>query len=298
MDRSSCRRAVSRQARGPARSAVLCAVLCAALCAALVAGPARAALVDGSTQPVALAPQHFTADQAASFVTNPTFAYSNVPGYGTLSVSYGPYFEGQTASDPFSPPTSVSGAPTGPLSLALNQSVQAPPGSPDPGDYPYAWETAVESDATLPNTFVLGGTPAEIAGMPIPDSNGFGGPIALLFSEPVTGVQLTVGFFDDVGQTQIEGFLADGTSIGSVTNTGDGYETFDLADSTPGQSLSGLLITTTDPGGVGIDGVGVLEPASVPVPAPSAAVALPAILLLLSARYGVRLGGGRRRRRG
>jgi hypothetical protein len=126
------------------------------------------------------------------------------------------------------------------------------------------WQAVIQVDgsASTPGTEVL-------SGVPFPATNGFGGPIAILFSQGVTGLQLTAGFLDSVGSTTIEAFAADGTSLGTVSNTSLGYETFNLSDSDL-RRIEGVLITNTDPGGFGINGVGVEE-----IPAPGALAVLP-----------------------
>jgi hypothetical protein len=239
----------------------------------LLISPAGAALVDGASAPLAISPYSFQTTEDGT--ANPTYTYTGVPGYGTLSISYGSFFDGQMGSDPFSPPASVTGVPNSPL---------APSAYTDPSTGAPDWQTIIEVDnnASAPNTEVLGG-------LPVPATNGFGGPVAILFSEPVTGGggQLTVGYLDTAGLTTIEAFNADGTSLGTVTNTGTGYETFNLSDDT-GLPFEGLLITSSDPGGFGIDGVGVTA-----MPAPGALAVLPGFAVALLTRRGMR-----RQRRG
>ena len=253
-----------------------------ALCLLVPIAPACAVLIDGPQQAPALPEQDFSAAQADASLTNPSFTYADVPTYGTVTVSYGPYFDGQTATDPLSPPTIVTGTPTNPLTLALDQLVQAPASDPTNTDYPYSWKTVVQSDNSADGTYVIGGVPGVIGGQDFGVTNGFGGPVAILFSTPVAGVQLTAGYFDSPGLTQIEGFTASGMSIGSLLNTLVGFETFYLTDTTPGELISGLLLTTTDPGGFGVSGVGLLpssNPTPTPMPAPNGLAILPALAL-------------------
>ncbi len=257
--------------------------LALALCVLAPTAPARAMLIYGPPQATVLPEQDFTAAQSNASLTNPSFTYMGVPTYGTITLSYGPYFLGQTATDPLDPPTTVSGRPTSPLSLALDRPVTAPANDPGNADYPYSWKTVVEPDNAAGATYVLGGVPGLIGGQDFGITNGFGGPVAILFSTPVSGVQLTAGFFDMVGTTQIEGFTAAGVSIGSVVNSSFGFQTFYLTDNLPGELISGLLLTTTDPGGFGLQGVGLLQPlnvAPVPVPEPSALAILLGPLLV------------------
>lgn len=240
---------------------------CSVLIGACAMAPAAyATLVDGAAQPLVIAPSDFPTTDDGN--VNPTYNYPGVPGYGSLSVSYAAYFDGQTASDPSSPPISVSGPPTGPLTLAS--------GAPD-------LETIVELDGTN-NKEVLGGVPA---GFGI--TNGFGGSIAILFSTPVQGVQLIAGYLDSVGAAEIQAYTANGTSLGDVTNTGTGYETFNLSDS-GGSLISGLLLTSTDAGGFGIDNVGVMQQAQVSTPAPGALAVLPGLAVAFMARRKARRG--------
>ncbi len=214
----------------------------------LLTSPAWAVLVDGSGAPLAIPAYFFQGTEDGAVNPSYTFTDNNPGGYGALSVSYAAYFEGQTASDPLSPPASVTGPPIGPLALSLASDWQA--------------VVQVDNSASAPNTEVLGGVPA-------PATNGFGGPLAILFSQGVTGLQLTAGFLDTIGSTTIEAFTADGTSLGTVSNTSIGYETFNLSDSDL-RRIEGVLITSTDPAGFGIDGVGVQE-----IPAPGALALLP-----------------------
>lgn len=223
--------------------------------------PAHATLMDGAAPAYALAPQAFSSAQDG--LVNPTLTFTNVPGYGTLAFSYGPYFQGQSATDPSSPPTSVSGTAAPPLSLTTDT----------------VWQTVIETDFNNPvaNAEVLGG-------VPVPATNGFGGPVALLFSQPVTEVTLTAGYLDNVGSTTIRGYAADGTLLGAVSSTQPGYETFNLADSA-GRAISGLLITTVDEGGFGIDGVGIGRATTPqPVPGPASFAILPAMIFGLFRR--------------
>ena len=229
----------------------------------LLSPAAKAALMDGPAfTNLALSPQVFAVSEDGT--SNPVEAYAGVPGYGTVTVSYGPYFGGQSASSFFFPPTGVSGSPS--PSLALDTG----PGATIDTSY----QTVVEQDASSGQE-VLGGLPAVA-------TNGFGGPVAILFSTPVSGVTLTAGSFDQTGSTTIEAFTPDGLSLGAVGNTATGFETFNLSDSA-GASFSGLLITSADSAGFEVDGLGIAG-GSTPIPAPAAAV-LPGLLLLLARRH-------------
>jgi hypothetical protein len=46
--------------------------------------------------------------------------------------------------------------------------------------------------------------------------NGFGGPTAILFSQLVTGVTLTAGYFDTLGLTTITAHDSGGNALGQI----------------------------------------------------------------------------------
>jgi hypothetical protein len=239
--------------------------------------PAWAGLVDGATGATntLIAPYQFQASEDGT--ANPSYTYTGVPGYGSLTISYGPYFEGQGTTDPYSPPVSVTGTPTG--TLALTTDVDPSLGTSD------LW-TVVEVDSNdgPSGQEVLGGTLYGASG-------GFGWPIALLFSAPVPGITLTVGDLSELGSTKIEAFDESGNPLGDVLNTATGYETFNLSES-GGELIGGLVITSTESAGFGVDGVGVFDFTTNPVPAPGALCLLPGFAMLGIVRRRKRRGGG------
>jgi hypothetical protein len=238
----------------------------AVLCGPLFAAPAHAILVDGAGQPLAIPGYRFQSGEDGA--VNPSYTYTGVPGYGDITISYGPFFDGQAASDAFSPPISTSGVPHAPL--ALTSFIDPGTGTPD-------LQTIVEIDGgnPVPGTEVLGG-------LPFGFTNGFGGPIAILFSTPVAGVTLNVGDLSTVGSTTIDAFAASGDSLGGISNSGTGYETFNLTDN-GGRPIGGLLLSSTEPAGFGIDDVGVFA-LPLPLPAPGALALLPCLGVLAAAR--------------
>ncbi len=139
-------------------------------------------------------------------------------------------------------------AASGPLSLAFDPNFSA----------------LVQDDADAPANPVVSGS--------IFGANGFIGPVAILFSMPITAVELTVGDFGTVGQVTLEAFAADGSSLGSLASVGLGYKTFDLQSS--GGAIAGLSVRSTDNASAlaaGVSGVGVYgSPAATSVPAPGA----------------------------
>lgn len=230
----------------------------------LAVPPAGATLTNSATTPALAVPaQLFTAGEDGD--VNPSFTLNGVAGYGSLTISYGSFFNGQSVSNPLLPPITVSGTPGSLLALTSSANVV---------------KTTVEIDNNepVPNTEVLGGLPSLA-------TNGFGGPIAILFSQPVTGVTLTAGYFDTLGLTNITAYDSSGDALGRIVNQALGYETFNLTDP-GGQPISGLLLTSSDPGGFGIDGVGVYQTTSTStsMPAPGALAVLPGFAAMWLAR--------------
>jgi hypothetical protein len=247
-------------------------------CLAVLAGagfsarPAGATLANSASTPqLAVSPQLFNAGEDGN--VNPSFTLNGVAGYGSITISYGPVFNGQSVSNPLMPPITVSGSPSGPLALTGSANVV---------------KTTVEIDNNepVPNTEVLGGLPS-------PATNGFGGPIAILFSQGVSGVTLTAGYFDTIGATTITAYDSGGNALGQIVNQALGYETFNLSD--PGGPLiGGLLLTSSDAGGFGIDGVGVYQApmTSTAAPAPGPLTVLPGFVALWLARRRIGWAGG------
>lgn len=156
---------------------------------------------------------------------NPSYTF-NTPSLGEITVSFGGFFVGQAATVGF-PVTLADNTPTGPLALDPSAPVTQVVNDGAPG-------------ATSP---VLSGTPM------------FNGPIAVLFSNPVAGVGLKGGYFDAIGATTIEAYAADGTILGSLTNSVTGFEFYGLADSTGANIIKGIsfFITGSEPAGFQID---------------------------------------------
>lgn len=201
---------------------------------AFAVAPAGAALID-------LGPGSFTPQ--ATMITfsekplgsqNPVYNL-NTPDLGAITVSFGPNFQGQTvisAPPPALPGVkTITGSPTlgSPLSLAVNP----------------AYPTFITNDGANPSSPVLSGTPI------------FSGPISVLFSKPVAAVGLEGGFFDAVHSTVIEAYGADGTILGSITNSILGLEFYGLADASGKNVIAGIsfYITGAEPFGFAIDDV-------------------------------------------
>lgn len=187
---------------------------------------ANAALIDlgpGSFTPLASVIEF---DEVGLGTVNPVYNFVGLPDLGDVTVSFGGYFAGQSVTGGF-PVTLGDTTPSDPLAL-------------DP-----AGTSFTVNDGASNSNPVLSGSPT------------FNGPIAVLFSTPVAGVGLKGGFFNAVGATTIEAFDAAGNSLGSITNSVEGFEFYGLADSTGANVIAGIsfYITGDEPAGFEIDNV-------------------------------------------
>jgi len=204
-------------------------------------GMANATLIDlgpGSFTPLASV---ITFDSPALGSQNPVYNFTGLTGLGDVTVSFGPYFNGQTLTG--GSPQSLTGLPSGPLALNLD------PNAP----------TFIANDAAATTNPILSGTPL------------FNGPISVLFSVPVAAVGLTGGYFDAVGSTTIQAFDANGVALGSIVNSVTGFEFYGLADSTGANVISGIsfYITGNEPAGFEIDNLTFGAAAAVKTPEPA-----------------------------
>ena len=202
---------------------------------------------------VPLGPNTFKFNSAAPVITfddtpdvplgsfDPTYSFSSVPGVGAVDVSFGGSFLGQVASDQNTPPVTLSpSAPTGPLTL-------------DPNDIP----VFTTEDPASPTSPVLSGTPL------------FQGSISIFFDSPVAGFGFTAGSFSLPESTTIQAYGADGSVLGTITNSSTGFQFLGMADSNLADVISGVSIfTSTDSfeiDNVTLGGQGAL----IPIPLPS-----------------------------
>lgn len=205
-------------------------------------GMANATLVDlgpGSFTPLATV---ITFETPAVGTQNPVYNFTGLTGLGDVTVSFGPYFNGQTLTGGF--PQSLTGTPSGPLALNLDS----------------AAPTYITNDGAP------GATNPILSGTPI-----FNGPISVLFSVPVAGVGLKAGYFDAIGATTIQAFDAGGNVLGSITNSLLGFEFYGLADSTGANVISGIsfYITGNEPAGFEIDDLTFGAAGAINVPEPA-----------------------------
>jgi hypothetical protein len=148
---------------------------------------------------------------------------------GNVTVSSAGSFVGQTVYAIHSGVNSISGTPTGPLTLNTGAGG--------------ATVSTVNDSAPGATSPVLAGTPT------------FNGPISILFSTPVAAVGLKGGYFDAIGSTEIQAFDVNGNSLGSIFNSVLGFQFYGLADSTGAEDIAGIsfYINGTEPAGFEID---------------------------------------------
>jgi hypothetical protein len=169
--------------------------------------------------------------------TNPVYAPSLYGGgAGSPTVTFGGYFTGQSAgsTNPSACPAGaavtgcVLGSPTGPLSLD-----------------PASTTTFTASDSSVATAPILSGSPL------------YNGSIAILFSTPQVGVGLDGGYFNAIGSTAITAFAADGSIIGSVSNSQIGSEFLGLVTSDGQATIAGVEFSLVgdEPAGFDIDNV-------------------------------------------
>ncbi len=200
-------------------------VVLAALCGSgllVIPGAASAGLVDVGA--AGLAPETpmvpIGAVPQGAYGAVP-FTISSGPAAGS-EIVFGSYFQGQT-------PTLAGGFVTVPQPSAPGQPVQL---LYDGNNY-----IQVTSDAASPVYPVFAGGPIT-----------FRQPISIEITQPISAIGLTAGFLDTPGTLTIDAYTAGGAEIGSVTNTGTGFEAFGLLDPN-GAEISGLTIQSSDPAG-------------------------------------------------
>ena len=174
-------------------------------------------------------------------VVNPQFTFDDDPEYGSITVSFGTHFVGQTLGMSYNSLSETS--PVATLSLASG-----------PPDVTTQWD----NDAST--KFMLGGIDAGAK---------FTTPIAILFSHPVGQVGFTLGYLDEVPpSTVIEAYDASGASLGVLGGLLEGYSSLSIVDS--GGAISGVSIYIPGDGvdeeGFGINDV-VFSTGVIPEPA-------------------------------
>ncbi len=189
-----------------------------------IVGSANAQLVNlgpGSFTPLASVIT-FSEPSVPLGTVNPVYNFTGVPDLGNVTVSFAGSFVGQTITGSF--PKTLSGTPTGPLTLG-------------------AGNTFTAQDGAVPTAPILSGDPL------------YNGPISVLFSQPVAAVGLSGGYFNAIGATTIQAFDANGVPLGSITNSQLGVEFYGLADASGNNVISGIsfYITGDEPAGFDID---------------------------------------------
>jgi hypothetical protein len=195
----------------------------------------NAALINlgpGSFTPLAT---EITFSEVPLYTVNPH--YNVAAGtLGNVDIDFAGSFVGQTIIG--GSVKTLSGSPTGPLTLDGGDTVTVNDGAPG---------------ATSP---VLSGSPT------------YNGPISVKFGTPVAAVGLKAGYFNAIGATTIEAFDINGVSLGSIVNSVLGFEFYGLADSGGANVISGIsfYITGNEPAGFEIDNLtfGAREAVNIP----------------------------------
>ena len=167
-------------------------------------------------------------------------------GYGTVAISFGSYFTGQSLTNISAglPITLATSTPSAPLTVAS-----------DPTNVAF---TTTDDALPDPTTLVISGTPD------------FNGPIAIELSTPVQDFGLTAGYLNVPDAVAITAYNSAGASLGTVQSSAIGFQTFALSDPL-GAQIAGLSIypVSAVPGGFEIHdlsfGPAVPEPPALPV---------------------------------
>jgi hypothetical protein len=203
----------------------------------------------------------FAQTPTVTFGLVPIGAYADVPfqfGSGVYAGDYmvfGSYFDGQTLV------SSVA---------QVNVAEPSAPGQPLQLFYTANDYVQVTNDAASPDNPVLTGGPFT-----------FREPVSILLTQPTSAIGLAAGFLDTAGTLTIDAYDAAGNEIGSVTNTGTGFETFGLLDPN-GAEISGLTIQSDDAAGFGINDVFLAS--AIPEPAAWATLAVGLLGLTIARR--------------
>jgi hypothetical protein len=169
---------------------------------------------------------------------NPVRTFTNVPGIGDLTVSFGTHFLGQTRGSTYNSLDDT--VPTNALTLDPSGNVR------------------VMFDFSAPTMVMLGGV----------DGPGlYTTPLSVLFSDEVSFVALDLGYFDDTN-VLIEVYDSQGNSLGVFDDLLLGHNRYTLSETT-GQNVIGGLSVYVPNGMKDTEGFGLnnLQVAVIPEPA-------------------------------
>lgn len=230
----------------------------------IAASPAVAGIIQISQSAFVAGSGEITFSEYPDGTVNPVYTPAMYGGgAGSPTVTFGGYFVGQSAgsTNPGACPAGaivsgcVLGNPTGPLTIS--------PASPP---------AFITDDGAMPTTPVLSGSPQ------------FNGPIAIEFSTPQAGVGLIGGYFNSVDSTGITAFAADGTVLGTVSNSQIGNQFLGLVTSDGSAQIAGIefALVGNEPFGFDIDNLQFGTEGQVTVPgAPVSATPEPSSLMML-----------------
>jgi hypothetical protein len=158
-------------------------------------------------------------------VVNPIATFSDVPGIGGLTVSFGTHFLGQTRGSSYNSLSDT--VPTSPLTL-------------DPSG-----KVKTMFDLSSASGIMLGG----VEGLAL-----YTTPLAVLFSDEVSYVAFDLGYFDGADPL-IEAFDSQGNSLGVFGDLPLGHNRYSLADSNGENVIAGISVYVPD-GGLDLEGFG------------------------------------------
>lgn len=145
---------------------------------------------------------------------NPSYTFTDVPQAGTLTVSFGTHFAGQTLSS--TPNALADTTPTGSLGLAHSGPV-----------------AKTLFDLSRPTGPVLG----TAAGNTL-----FTSPIAILFDHAVNFVSFELGHLDPGSPTMVQAFGSEGQDLGVFAGFPSGHSLVSLTESTGENVIGGISI--------------------------------------------------------
>jgi hypothetical protein len=146
---------------------------------------------------------------------NPTYTFTDVPQAGTLTVSFGTHFAGQTLSS--TPNALADTTPSG--NLALDHSGPA--------------VSKTLFDLSRPTGPVLGSATGNML---------FTSPLAILFDHAVNFVSFDLGHLDPGSPTMVQAFGSEGQSLGVFSGFPSGHSLVSLAESTGANVIGGISV--------------------------------------------------------
>jgi hypothetical protein len=151
-------------------------------------------------------------------VVNPQYTVNNIPDVGSVTVSFGTLFAGQSYGS--SGNSLADTSPSNPLTLDYSQG-----------------SAVTMFDLAHPQSLVLG---SKIG------NKLYTAPLAIHFSQDVSHVLFDLGHLDQNSPTRIEGYDRSGNSLGVLGGLSSGFVSTSVGDTTGGNRIAGLSIYVPD----------------------------------------------------